>query len=100
MPIYEFRCRECGAAFEALVRARDGDSAPACRACAGPTERLFSSFAARTPQKTRVEKPVSRNRPGRRVELPPEVARPAVELGSPPPLPEPWVRQLKEHGHC
>jgi putative FmdB family regulatory protein len=32
MPIYDFRCGACGAAFEALVR---GDALPACKVCAG-----------------------------------------------------------------
>jgi putative FmdB family regulatory protein len=31
MPIYDFRCSACGAAFEALVR---GDALPACKSCA------------------------------------------------------------------
>lgn len=43
MPLYEYRCRACGAAFEILVRAGD---TPACRACASPDlERQVSLFA-------------------------------------------------------
>jgi putative FmdB family regulatory protein len=32
MPIYDFHCGTCGAAFEALVR---GDALPACKSCGG-----------------------------------------------------------------
>ena len=43
MPIYEYRCRGCGHAFEALVRTAD---TPACPSCgAGDLERLVSLFA-------------------------------------------------------
>ena len=43
MPIYEYRCRACGHAFEALVR---GTDAPVCAACAATDlERLVSLFA-------------------------------------------------------
>ena len=100
MPIYEYRCGECETTFEVFVRAATRDAAPTCRGCAGPTERLLSCFAARTPDKTRSAAPPSRNRAGRRVELPADVPRPAIELGPPPPLPERYVRQLEEHGHC
>ena len=43
MPIYEYRCRACAHAFEALVR---GGVAPPCPACgATDLERLLSLFA-------------------------------------------------------
>jgi putative FmdB family regulatory protein len=43
MPIYEYACRSCGAAFEALVY---GDERPACPSCAGKDlEKRFSAFA-------------------------------------------------------
>jgi putative FmdB family regulatory protein len=43
MPIYEYRCRACAHAFEALVRSGD---TPACPACAAvDLERLVSLFA-------------------------------------------------------
>jgi putative FmdB family regulatory protein len=43
MPIYEYRCRACGAAFERLVRTGD---VPACPGCAATDlERLVSLFA-------------------------------------------------------
>ena len=40
MPIYEYDCRKCGAAFELLVRK---GKEPACSACgSGDLERRFS----------------------------------------------------------
>lgn len=43
MPIYEYRCRACGTAFETLVRTGD---TPACPGCAATDlERLLSLFA-------------------------------------------------------
>ena len=43
MPLYEFKCRECGHLFEALVR---GSGVPSCPACQGQNlERLLSMFA-------------------------------------------------------
>lgn len=45
MPIYEYRCRDCGAKFEILVY---GDQKTAiCEKCGSEdTERLMSGFAA------------------------------------------------------
>ena len=43
MPIHDFRCTACGAAFELLVR---GDTVPACRHCGATTlERAVSRIA-------------------------------------------------------
>ena len=48
VPIYEYRCRECGEQFERLVSMSAADLPQACRQCgAEPVERLFSSFAVR-----------------------------------------------------
>lgn len=45
MPIYEFRCRDCGEEFEALVAA--GIEKVECRACGSEaTERVYSAQAA------------------------------------------------------
>lgn len=46
MPIYEYRCRECGAAFEVLVRGGERASCPACSSAALTQE--LSVFAALT----------------------------------------------------
>jgi len=44
MPIFEYRCRECGYQFEMLVR---GETRAACPECAATeTEKLFSAPAA------------------------------------------------------
>lgn len=49
MPIHDYRCRACGTAFEALVRA---GAQPACPGCgAADAERLLSLPAA--PGKTK-----------------------------------------------
>jgi putative FmdB family regulatory protein len=48
MPIYEYRCRACGHAFEHLARTR-ADVPAACAKCgaAAPVKQL-STFSART----------------------------------------------------
>jgi len=43
MPIYEYRCRGCQAAFEALVRTGDTPICPSCTSA--DLERLVSLFA-------------------------------------------------------
>ena len=48
MPIYEFRCGECGARFEALVAA--GTSTEACGECAAPGATRLMSAPARPPK--------------------------------------------------
>ncbi|HZS34805.1 MAG TPA: zinc ribbon domain-containing protein [Methylomirabilota bacterium] len=46
MPIYEYRCRACGRAFERLVQ---GDQPVACPECAsGEVTRLLSLFGFRS----------------------------------------------------
>ena len=48
MPIYEYRCQECGEVTEALVP-MGGDADVACRKCGSrKVERKFSTFAARS----------------------------------------------------
>lgn len=53
MPIFEYRCSQCGRRFEALLSRREAEEAqpcPACRAGVGgkdrPEDRLLSVFAA------------------------------------------------------
>lgn len=43
MPIYQYRCEDCGTEFEDLVR---GAELPACPRCAGSNaSKRFSTFA-------------------------------------------------------
>jgi putative FmdB family regulatory protein len=61
MPIYDFHCRACGHQFEALVRPQD--EATSCPSCKSPDlERLLSSFAVSTAEKTRAAVKQSRQR--------------------------------------
>ncbi len=46
MPIYEYRCAECGAVTEAFHRSLQGAKRPACNQCGGTrTARTVSRFA-------------------------------------------------------
>jgi putative FmdB family regulatory protein len=44
MPLYDFKCRQCGHRFEELVRLNDTVDCPKCKA--KNAERLFSMSAA------------------------------------------------------
>ncbi len=45
MPVYEFRCRKCGAVFEEL-RKTDDFTLPVCEQCgSSETEKKFSLFS-------------------------------------------------------
>ncbi len=47
MPIYEYRCRDCGKSFEMIRSLKDADKdlkCPGCHSCT--VERLLSSFSA------------------------------------------------------
>jgi len=47
MPIYEYRCRDCGHRFEVLQRLGQGADGLVCPGCgAEPVEKVFSTFAA------------------------------------------------------
>jgi putative FmdB family regulatory protein len=47
MPLYDYRCRECGHVFEELVRSRPGPSLITCAKCGQLTAiRQLSTFAA------------------------------------------------------
>ena len=43
VPIYDFKCQDCGQRFEALVRSTDKAACPECRS--ERLEQLISSFA-------------------------------------------------------
>jgi putative FmdB family regulatory protein len=44
MPIFEYRCKECGHSFETLVRGRERARCPSCESF--KLEKLLSTFAA------------------------------------------------------
>jgi len=47
MPLFEYRCSDCGKKSEELVMAGDTASAPTCPACGSMSmRRLLSTFAA------------------------------------------------------
>ncbi|MBM3735715.1 MAG: zinc ribbon domain-containing protein [Acidobacteria bacterium] len=47
MPMYEYRCQECGRKYEQLRRFADADRDLQCPECASErVERLLSAFAA------------------------------------------------------
>lgn len=48
MPIFEYRCEDCNAKYEVLVKSSAAESDVTCPACNSKKNRkLFSSFAAR-----------------------------------------------------
>jgi putative FmdB family regulatory protein len=62
MPLYDFRCRACGCEFEALVRPADVETR-ACPDCGGgDLERLLSTFAVSSEEKTRAAADVKRRK--------------------------------------
>jgi len=53
MPLYEYRCLECGEKFEKLVRFITSISEIECPECRGRTvEKLISAFSTRTSSAT------------------------------------------------
>lgn len=49
MPLYEYRCPECGHRFEILQRMGEGAEGLSCPRCgAGKVEKQFSTFASTT----------------------------------------------------
>ena len=53
MPVYEYKCQDCGHVSEALRPMSDADVAIACEACdSDQTERAHSVFNAATSQTT------------------------------------------------
>lgn len=62
MPLYDYKCRGCGHEFEALVRTTDIDP-PTCAECRGrDVERLLSTFAVSSAEKTRAAAKKSRQK--------------------------------------
>jgi putative FmdB family regulatory protein len=56
MPIFEFRCRQCGGKTTALVMSRDRAGEVRCGRCGGADlEKLFSRFATPRSEEARVE---------------------------------------------
>ncbi len=50
MPIYEYRCEECGHRFEVIQRLGEGADGLACPGCgATGVEKMFSTFASAAP---------------------------------------------------
>jgi len=45
MPIYEYKCKDCGRLTSAFVRSIEHETAPACQHCSGRTARALSRFA-------------------------------------------------------
>ncbi len=48
MPLYEYRCPNCGEQVEVLVRAGGAAETPTCPACGAPMERQWAPVAAHT----------------------------------------------------
>jgi putative FmdB family regulatory protein len=49
VPLYEYRCRECGERFEVLQRIGQGGEELLCPRCGEPRpERVLSTFASTT----------------------------------------------------
>lgn len=46
MPMYEYRCKKCGAVFEELIRNADDEKQVKCRSCGHEqVERVLSMFS-------------------------------------------------------
>ena len=64
MPIYDFKCRACAREFEALVR--PNHDTPECPAChSRDLERLLSTFAVSSAEKTQAAADSSRKKAAR-----------------------------------
>ena len=60
MPIFEYLCKDCGHAFEGLVRPNDTPECPSCRS--QNLERLLSTFAVSSAEKTQAAAAISRKK--------------------------------------
>lgn len=58
MPLYEYRCRECGHRFEILQRLGQGADGLECPHCGAPgVEKQFSTFSATGGESARASSP-------------------------------------------
>ncbi|WP_447974098.1 FmdB family zinc ribbon protein [Nitrospira sp. Kam-Ns4a] len=56
MPIYEYRCRDCGKRSALLILSLSNPGTPSCKHCQSPNlERLLSRFAAPKSEEARLE---------------------------------------------
>lgn len=56
MPIYEYRCTDCGKRSSVLILSRSSQTSPACKYCQSPRlERIMSRFAAPKSEEARIE---------------------------------------------
>ncbi|MFQ5991625.1 MAG: zinc ribbon domain-containing protein [Nitrospiraceae bacterium] len=56
MPIYEYRCGDCGKRSTLLILAKDTSEAPVCKHCrSSRLERIMSRFAAPKSEEARLE---------------------------------------------
>ena len=47
MPIYDYRCKECGTEFEKMVRLSEADRSPLCPQCGSQdTRKQITTFAS------------------------------------------------------
>ena len=61
MPIYEYRCADCGAEFESIRSVARADDPIDCKSCGQPATRQLSNFSFKSDTFTA---PKLRNRPG------------------------------------
>ena len=61
MPIYEYRCAACDAAFESIRPVSRADDPIECKTCGQPATRQLSNFSFKSDTFTA---PKLRNRPG------------------------------------
>lgn len=56
MPIYEYRCRDCGRVMSVLVRGFSAQAAPSCPRCSGTNlSKLVSRFAVMKSEESRLD---------------------------------------------
>jgi putative FmdB family regulatory protein len=60
MPLFDFHCRACRRAFEALVRAGYPPACPSCNST--DLERQLPAFAVKTPERSKAAAAANRHR--------------------------------------